>query len=88
MKTINNKLIPAFKSNQEAEEFVAKADLSEYDLSAFQPMHFEFVEKDASINMRIPSSLLAALKIKAKAKGTPYTRYIRLLIEKDIHFKT
>ena len=46
MKTINNKLIPAFKSNQEAEEFVETADLSDYDLSEFKEMHFEVAEKD------------------------------------------
>jgi hypothetical protein len=34
--------------------------------------------------MRLPQKLLAALKVKAKAKGIPYSRYVRLLLEKDV----
>jgi predicted DNA binding CopG/RHH family protein len=36
------------------------------------------------MNMRLPQTLLDALKAKAKAKGMPYTRYVRLLLENDI----
>jgi len=34
--------------------------------------------------MRLPASLLAALKARAKAKGVPYTRYVRMLLETDV----
>lgn len=34
--------------------------------------------------MRLPASLLAALKAKAKANGIPYTRYVRMLLESDV----
>ena len=30
------------------------------------------------------SKLLDALKVKAKAKGIPYTRYVRLVLENDV----
>ena len=33
--------MPSLRSDDEAEEFVAKADLSKYDLSGFKPMRFE-----------------------------------------------
>jgi predicted DNA binding CopG/RHH family protein len=34
--------------------------------------------------MRLPAPLLEALKAKAKAKGVPYTRYVRMLLEADV----
>ena len=56
-----------------------------YDLSGFKPMHFEFEPKTAALNMRLPQNLLDALKAKAKAKakGIPHSRYVRLLLESD-----
>lgn len=33
--------------------------------------------------MRLPVPLPDALKLKAKAQGIPYTRYVRLLLERD-----
>ena len=38
----------------------------------------------AALNLRLPQNLLDALKVKAKAKGIPYTRYVRLLLESDV----
>lgn len=34
--------------------------------------------------MRLPQNLLDALKSRARAKGIPYTRYVRLLHENDV----
>ena len=84
MKAKPSKPMPSFASDVEAEQFVETADLSTYDLSGFKPMHFEFEPKTAALNMRLPQNLLDALKIKAKAKGIPYSRYVRLLLESDI----
>jgi len=78
------KAMPSIRSDAEAERFVAEADLSEYDLSGFQPMHFEVEPKSAALNMRLPASLLEAVKAKAKAKGIPYTRYVRMVLESDV----
>jgi len=47
-------------------------------------MRFEFEPKAAALNMRLPQNLLDALKLKAKEKGIPYTRYVRLLLESDV----
>lgn len=76
--------MPTLLNDEAAEHFVETADLSTYDLSGFKPMHFEFEPKAAALNMRLPQNLLAALKVKAKAKGIPYSRYVRLLLEKDV----
>lgn len=78
------KPMPPLSSDGAAEAFVASADLSEYDLSGFSPMRFEIEPKSAALNMRLPASLLAALKAKAKASGVPYTRYVRMLLETDV----
>jgi predicted DNA binding CopG/RHH family protein len=75
---------PVFKSDEEAERFVETADLSEYDLSQFKPVRFEFERKDARVNMRLPEPLLAAVKARAKARGIPYQRFIREALEQAI----
>ena len=38
----NEKSFPRFKSDEDAENFVEKTDLSEYDFSDFKPMDFDF----------------------------------------------
>lgn len=78
------KPMPPLRSEDAAEAFVDSANLSEYDLSGFSPMRFEIEPKSAALNMRLPASLLAALKAKAKASGVPYTRYVRMLLETDV----
>ena len=83
MKT-RAKPMPSLRSDEAAETFVANADLTKYDLSGFKPMRFEIEPKSAALNMRLPASLLAALKAKAKANGVPYTRYVRMLLETDV----
>jgi predicted DNA binding CopG/RHH family protein len=76
------KKIPAFRSDEEAERFVESADLSDYDLSGATPVRFEFEPKAARVNMRLPESLLQAVKARAKARGgIPYQRFIREALE-------
>ena len=79
-----SKPMPSLRSDAAAERFVEKADLSTYDLSGFKPMRFEIEPKAGALNMRLPVSLLEAVKAKAKAKGVPYTRYVRMLLEMDV----
>jgi predicted DNA binding CopG/RHH family protein len=73
--------IPVFKTDAEAEDFVDTADLSEYDLAGLRPTRFEFEPKTAQVNMRLPASLLDAVKKRAVARGIPYTRFIREAVE-------
>ena len=79
-----SKAMPSLPSDEAAEHFVASADLSTYDLSGFKPMRFEIETKSAALNLRLPESLLNAIKDRAKSKGVPYTRYIRMLLESDL----
>lgn len=75
------KQFPVLRTDKEAEDFVANADLSEYDFSQFRPMRFEFEPKTGRINMRLPVSLVKTLKERAKKQGVPYQRYTREMIE-------
>ncbi len=56
------KKIPDLKTDQQTEDFIDQADLSEYDLSKFKPTKFEFAAKDQRFNMRLPLRLLDDLK--------------------------
>jgi predicted DNA binding CopG/RHH family protein len=77
------KRVPEFKTEAEAEAFLEQ-DLSGLDFKQFKPMQFEIAQKDAALNMRIPAVLLDAVRDKAKAKGIPYTRYVRMVLEADL----
>jgi predicted DNA binding CopG/RHH family protein len=79
------KKIPSFKTDEEAEAFVATSDLSNYDLSGAQLIRFELKRKDKSVNLRLPEDLLAAVRSKAQRAGMPYQRFIRLALERAVN---
>ena len=83
MKKRSKKRVPRLKTDRQAEAFLSQ-DLSNLDFSQFQPARFEFGKKDEQINMRVPRPLLAAVKARAKARGIPYTRFIRETLEQAI----
>lgn len=75
---------PVFESDQDAEEFVDSADLSRYDFSGFKTARYEFEPKNTTVTLRLPENLLAAVKAKALQEGMPYTRFIRMVLEKAV----
>ena len=78
------KTIPTFKTDKEAEDFVATADLTEYDLSGGQVRRFEMKRKDKSVNLRLPEELLEAVRRRAQDAGIPYQRFIRMALERAV----
>lgn len=78
------KTIPTFETDEEAEAFVATSDLSEYDLSGGQVVRFELKPKDKSVNLRLPESLLTAVRERARREGIPYQRFIRMALERAL----
>jgi predicted DNA binding CopG/RHH family protein len=80
------KKVPRLKTDRQAEAFLAQ-DLSGLDFAQFKPAKFEFEKKDDQINMRMPKPLLAAVKARAKARGIPYTRFIRETLERALEPK-
>lgn len=81
---MNGKPMPSLPTDEAAEDFVETADLSEFDLSGFKPVRCKIESKSAALNIRLPASLLVAVKARAAAKGMPVTRYVRLLLEADV----
>jgi len=79
------KILPRYKSDKDAEHFVDEADLSDYDLSAFKPMTFEFDAKDKSVHLRISQALLEAVKGRAAKEGLSYQRFMRRALEQAVH---
>jgi len=77
--------LPRFQSDEEAERFIEEADLTEYDLSAMQPMRFEIAKKTARVNLRMPEGMVDALKKLAEKRGVPYQRLIREGVERILH---
>ena len=75
------KKVPRLKTDSQAESFLAQ-DLSNLDFSQFKLARFEFDKKGDQINMRVPKPLLEAVKARAKARGIPYTRFIRETLER------
>lgn len=75
------KPLPSLRTDEEAERFVAEADLTDYDLSGMRIVRFEFQPKSERVNMRLPKSLLDAVKASASKAGVPYQRFIRQVLE-------
>jgi predicted DNA binding CopG/RHH family protein len=76
--------LPRLKTDRQAEQFIARSDLTQFDLTSLKSTHFEFAAKEARINMRLPGELLSAVKRAAKRRGVPYQRFIRQTLEEAI----
>lgn len=72
--------IPQMKTDKDVESFIEQ-DLSDLNFSQFKPYRFEFENKDARVNMRLPKRQLDAVKAEAKRRGIPYQRLMRELLE-------
>ena len=77
------KKIPKLTTDEQAERFLEQ-DLSALDFSQFKPTHFEFEAKSERVNMRLPKSLLSAVKDTASHEGIPYQRFIRQALERAV----
>jgi len=77
------KTIPPLTTDAEAEAFLEQ-DLSGLDFAQFRPTRFEFARKDTTVNMRMPAGLLAAIKARAAARGVPYQRFMREVLEEAV----
>ena len=83
MKKAIARKVPRLKTDAETEAFL-KQDLSDLDFSQFKPMRFEVQRKSAQVNIRLPRPLLLAVKRRALARGIPYARLIREVLESSL----
>ena len=75
--------VPRMRTDEEAEAFLNQ-DLSDLDFSQFKPLRFEFENKTARVNMRMPQSQVDAVKAEAKKRGVPYQRFMRELVQRGL----
>jgi predicted DNA binding CopG/RHH family protein len=76
------------KTDDEADRWLQRADLTDYDLTEMRKVRFELARKDASISLRLPAALLATLRAEAAKANMPTQRLIRMLIEAQLAQKT
>jgi predicted DNA binding CopG/RHH family protein len=58
------------------------------DFSGFRLTTFEFEPKTKSVTMRLPESLLDAVRARAEKQGMPYQKLIRIAIERLVAQQT
>ena len=75
---------PVLKSDSEAEDFVATADLTEYDFGQMVPMAFEHKGRDRAVTMSLPAHLFHAIAERAKVRGMPFERFVLEVLERAI----
>lgn len=81
-----NKTIPKFKNENEEREFWATHDLTDY-LDHFQPIKLDLSElkpSSRSVTVRLPESLLAALKSLANKKDVPYQSLMKVFLAERV----
>lgn len=78
------KQLPSFATDEEAEEFVDTADLSEYDLSGFVPLDVFLSQPDGETYVLVPKELAEAVRAKAAELGIPFSRLVREALEQSL----
>ena len=76
------KPFPPLNSDEEAEDFVANADLTEYDASEMVTVRFE--RSVGAGTVVLPDALLAASREKAAHLGVPLETFVRSAIERAL----
>lgn len=75
------KPMPSLHSDEEVEQFIATANLAEFNLSGFKPMPLEALMKEVQVNVRLPQKLYRAVKQAAVQQGVPHSRFVRRALE-------
>lgn len=78
----SKKTIPDFATDEEAEEFVATADLTEYDLSGFVVAPIKFVQP--APNAFVPDDLLDKVRKRAEQEGVSPDHFIERALEEAV----
>lgn len=81
-----SKQIPNFKNEDEEREFWSKADSSEYLnwKSAERVLFPELKPSTKAISLRLPESLLDALRQMANERDVPYQSLIKMFLQERI----
>jgi len=80
------KTIPRFKSETQERKFWDNHDVTEY-LDHFQPIKLDLSSLKPStrpVTIRLPESLLAALKILANKRDVPYQSLMKIFLAEKV----
>jgi len=80
------KTIPRFKNEDEEREFWATHDLADY-FDHFQPVELDLSElrpSTKSVTIRLPESLLEALKSLAHKQDVPYQSLMKIFLAEKV----
>jgi len=80
----SKKAWPTLTTDEETENFINTANLTEYDWSTAEPAHYEFEDKTERITLRISKRQLENIKNIAAKRGIKYQRFMREIMEKGI----
>ncbi|HPI40987.1 MAG TPA: BrnA antitoxin family protein [Pseudobdellovibrionaceae bacterium] len=80
------KTLPLFKSEKEEKKFWETHDSAEYiDWKKAKKATFQNLKPSTqSISIRLPSSLLEEIKIKANKRDVPYQSFIKILLSEGL----
>ena len=81
-----NKKIPKFKNEEEERKFWSEHDSSEYlDWKSAERVLFPNLKPSTrAISLRLPESLLAALRQLANERDVPYQSLIKMILQERI----
>lgn len=83
---MKSKTIPKFRNEDEEREFWATHELTDY-MDQFRPVELDLSElklSTKSITIRLPESLLSALKTMAHKRDVPYQSLMKILLAERI----
>lgn len=86
MKQEKNKVIPRFNNEDEERKFWSTHDLTDY-IHYFKPVELDLSELKPStktVSIRLPESLIAALKTLANKRDVPYQSLVKIILSEKV----
>lgn len=84
----NIKKLPKFKNEDEEREFFASHDLTDYfDMSQaiINPVLQNLKPSTRTVSIRLPESLIAALKTLANKRDVPYQSLVKIILSEKVN---
>lgn len=85
------KKLPRFQNEDEEREFWATHDLTDYfDISqaVINPVFPNLKSSTRTVSIRLPESLIAALKALANKKDVPYQSLVKIFLSEKVNEET
>jgi len=83
------KKLPKFKNEDEERDFFARHDLTDYfDMSQaiINPVLQNLKPSTRTVSIRLPESLIAALKTLANKRDVPYQSLVKIILSEKVKY--